>query len=391
LVALQALAGPAVAPHNPLAARAVFELPSIGSVVLADSPSPGLSAIRVFVPLDEGFGEAGAGRVLTQLATERVRGIAARSGARFSATRSGAGIAYAVSGSDLDLDYLFLVMARALSAPADGRVALRRAVQRVRADLEPSVETGKGWTISSLSDRMCPTSPPWVGSLVDLGALDGDRIGMFWSRTHAAGSAVVTVATSLPQAIVLASLDLLGTRLAQPSDAATRESPAPPRRPRAPSVLRRWYGEGRPVPQGYSAAALVVGELLERRLPVEADGYELFAELRETACGPALIVVGSAFRGGERTMRRRVTSFVDDLTTGLDAIDVAEASAALRLRMLWESDAPDGRASAVGSLFEGGPSVSELVDALEAVRLDDVVRLLEALSSRDPLRAEVNP
>ena len=393
LAALQAVSGPQVVAHSPLTPRELIAVRSVGQVVLAESPSPGLSAIRIFVPVSEQFGEAGAGRVLTELATERVRGVAARTGAKFAAVRSGSGIAYTVSGSDLNFDYLFLVAARAVAAPSDEGIALRRAIQQVRTQLEPAAETGRGWVIADLTDRMCPTVPPWLGSSQELSRFDGQRLQGFWSRTHARGGLVVTVATALPSATVLAGLDLVGSRLpAAISPGVERQSgTAHAERARAPSVLRRWYGEARPVPSGFEAEAVVVGELISSGMAPDVEDFELFAELRETACGTAMVTVGSSYRGGSRAMRRRVTSFVEDLTSGLHAEAVAEASATVQLRLLSEADTPEGRARAVGSLFEGRAETPALVDALGELRLDDVTGFLNVLRARDPLRAELNP
>ncbi len=392
LAALQAIPGPAPVVHAPLDPRAVIDVASVGRVILAESPSPGLSAIRVFVPLTEQYGESGAGRVLTRLATERVRGIAARTGAKFAAVRTGRGVAYTVSGSDLDLDYLFVVVSRAAAIPSDGGVVLRRAVQEVRSRLEPAAETGRGWVVADLADRICPTVPPWTGTSQDLARFDGAFLQAFWAKTHTPAHLVVTVATALPQATVLAGLDLIGVQLSPTVSGALVDGATPSQSPasRPPSVIRRWYGEARPIPVGFEASALVVGELLSTHLS-QGSGYELFAELRETACGPAIFTVGSSFRAGTRPMRQRVQGFVEELAADLDPGSVADAASTLRLRLMSNADTPEGRAEVVGSIFEGGPDVPTLIDDLAEFRLDDVVALFAAFRATDPLRAEVNP
>lgn len=343
------------------------------------------------MPATEVFGEAGAARVLIELATERVRGIAARTGARFSATRDSRGIAYSVWGSDLDLDYLFLVAGRAAAEPIDGRVALRSAVQRVAADLEPSAETGLGWVVSSLTDQMCPTAPPWTGRIADLEALDAEALGQFWARTHRPGGWVVTVSTGLPTATVLAGLGLLADQLPDSSavTAVPQEGTGGPRT-RAPAVLKRWYGEARPLPAGSDATARVLGELIANLTP-EGDSFELFAQIRETSCGQTLVTVGSSYRAGARVMRRQVTDFIETLSAEVSAGQVAAAASRIRLRLLASGDGPEGRSRTVGAAFEGRPSMSRSAAELLDVGVDDVQSLLSALRATVPLRAEVNP
>lgn len=392
LAALQA--SPAAPPPDPdpFDPIAVLVVPEVGQLVVATSPSPGLSAVRIFVPAPEGSGEAGAARVLTELATERVRGVAARTGARFSATRDSRGIAYSVWGSDLDLDYLFLVAGRAAAEPADGRVALRSAVQHLVADLEPTTETGLGWVLSSLTDQMCPTATPWTGTIADLEALDAETLRRFWARTHQPGAWVVSVATALPTATVLAGLGLLAEELPD-SSMVTEAAPSPGAGPRsrAPAALKRWYGEARPLPAGSGATALVLGELLATGLTPAGDGFELFAQIRDTSCGQAMVSVGSSYRAGARVMRRQVADLIETLSARVTASQVAAAASLLRLETLAAGDSPEGRARAVGAAFEGRLATSRLAADLREVDVDDVLSLLSALRATVPLRAEVNP
>lgn len=387
--ALQVVSGSPVGPPV-LPPPTVLDVPSVGLLVLTESPSPGLSAIRVFVPISEQFGEAGWGLVLTRLATERVRGLAARTGARFSATRVKGGIAYVVTGSDLDIDHLFSVVARALSAPKDGRISTQRAVSRVLSDLEPSTETGRGWVTSKLAVELCPTWPRWTGARADLEGLGEGDIEGFWGVTHAPGGLVVTVATSLSQPVVLSALDLVADRLplgANPVDRTTsvRASEVPTG---APEVIRRWYGEARAFPANGVAVAHVVVELLAGTLVPQSSGYELFVDIREMECGPALVAVGSSLRGSAGELRTRVTSVVDELAAGIDATRVAEATASVHLRLLAAADTPEGRAALAAASFEGNAGTRDL-DALRTIGLEDVTALLDLLRTGEVVRAEI--
>lgn len=387
--ALQIVSGSPVGPPV-LETPTVLDVPAVGLLVQTESPSPGLSAIRVFVPVSERRGEAGWGLVLTQLAAERVRGLAASTGARFSASRAKGGIAYVVTGSDLDIDHLFSVVARALSAPKDGRIAIQRAVSLLLNDLEAFDETGRGWITARLAVELCPTSTPWTGARADLEGMGEVDIEGFWGATHAPGGLVVTVATSLSQPVVLSGLDLVAKQLLGNSNSAeratsTRVSEAPAG---APGVIRRWYGEARAFPAGDLAVAHVVAELLAGSLVPQSSGYELFVEVRELGCSPALVAVGSSFRISTGELRTRVTSVVDELSAGIDATRVAEATASVYLRLLAAADAPAGRAALAASSFEGQAGIRDL-DALRAIRLEDVTALLDLLRTGESVRAEI--
>lgn len=362
-------------------------------LLVTTSPSEGLTTVRVFVPFDESFAEAGTGRVLAQAAAERVRGTAARVGAQFSALRVPAGIAYSVTGSDEDFDYLASILRSAMAEPTAQDVVVRRLAARARTTIEREQETGRGWVSSDLAARLCPTAPPEAGMSGSLSSISARRLIRFWARTHVRNRASVVVVTRAPLPLVLSSLRTLGLAEGGVQSPASEVAPSSGSAPSL-QVLRRWYGEARPLPEEAAAETEVLARLLDDAVTVSGQDYDLFIELRRVRCSSALLAVGTAYRAGDGAMRTRVSGLLGELTESLSEARVREAASDVRATLLAEVSTPAGMAGALGR--EGGDTGSPdglagLYERLGSIGLADMSAFLDALAGLTPLRSELRP
>ena len=362
-------------------------------LVLKRSPSPGITTIRAFIPLDETFEEAGIGRVLAGLAAERVRGTVARIGATFEASRTPTGIAYAVTGSDEDFDYLAFILRRALAEPGEQAVVVRRIAGRAQRTLERESETGRGWISADLSAKLCPTLAPEAGVASTLSTLTPAGVQRFWRRTHRRERASLIVVSRASRPLVFSALRSLGLPPTDASEGAPPSTSAPPARPQL-QVLRRWYGEAHPLPLDARAETLVLARSIDGALGPSPQDYDLFVEFKSTRCADALLVLGTAYRAGDRQMRARVGNLLDELAGSLREGTVRNTASAVGADLLRAAALPASLADALGreGADRGDPGgLARLHARLAEIELEDLATYLEGLARLEPLRSEVRP
>ncbi len=362
-------------------------------MLLKASPAQGLSTIRVFFPLDESFAEAGSGRVLARVAAERVAGSAARVGATFEAVRTPDGIAYSVTGADEDFDYLSWILRQAVAEPTESDVIVRRWANRAQVALEQSRETGRGFVQADLLGRLCPALPPEAGLSASLGSTSRERLRRFWLRTHTRDRASIVVVSRASVPLVLSAVRTLDLpEGAGPAPEGGVDGVAPP--PHGLQVLRRWYGEARLLPTGAAAETHVLGELLTAAAAQPGRDYEIFLEVRQTRCADALILLGSAYRSGDRDMRAWISGLLGRVSGQLTETEVREAAAAARRALARSAASPAGLAAALGRQgADAGDAngLSRLYDRLGALDRATMVAFLDRVAATTPLRSEVRP
>ncbi len=388
------------APQAPQAPRSawlrpdtVLHPPGAVPLLIKSSPAEGLTAIRVFFPLDESFTEAGMGRILARVAAERVAGGAARVGATFEAIRTPDGISYTVTGADEDFDYLSWILRQAVSEPTESDVVVRRWSSRARLSLEQARETGRGWVQADLLGRICPEVPPEVGLSAPLAGASREGVRRFWRRTHTRDRASVIVVTRAPWPLVLSALRTLDLpEEAGPGPAGTTDAVVPPAR--SPEVLRRWYGEARPLPGDAPAETRVLGELLRTYATDSGRDYEIFLEVRRARCSAALLAMGTAYRSGDRDMRSRISGLPEWLANEATEGNVRAAAADARRTLARGAADPSGLAAALGreGADAGDPDgLSRLYDRLGLLGQTEMAAFLGRISALTPLRSEVRP
>jgi len=378
-----------VEPPGVLSADVVLERPDQATVLFEVSPTPQASAVRVFVPVAEGADQAGWGLVLAGLLADRAHGAAYRVGVELDVERTATGIAYTAWGADADFDHIVEVMAGALAEPAFDALSVRRAARAAEVSGEPSRETGPGWIRTTLLEQACTGTTAWLGTPQTLGDASPEGLRALWARTHGTGRVTVTVVSRLPRAVLLAGLDELPA-FSSGSSAASDTSDAV-RRPggRPEQLLRRWTGRAWALPSSAGAEAHVLARALsDGLLPQSGEDYEFFTELRATSCGAVLLAYGSAYQAGRSALNARLSGLPQEIQATLSTETLRRALARLRMETLHAADAPAGRAFAVASSHEGGPSPQALLDRWETLTAEQMDEFVRTALSPPPLEAE---
>lgn len=353
--------------------------------------NPDLVSLRISVPLEERAEEAGAGQLLARLAQDRMEALAARIGARASATRTGGVVAYEVSGTTADLDFLGWILREGLREPDRSRF------EEVRRDalvaLDRRTETPPGALASRIRDALSPGVPPPLGSRASLARMDGSRLSAVWARSHRRDALRVVVVGNLPAEVILTVLTDLGLPTTGPDPTLPPIEPTGEPLPR-PEVIRHWVAEAWALEGDADPRALVGVRIVAEVLRNAPGDYEAGVELWEVGGRWALVVSGAAYPRTQQAMRNRVGGLLQEAAQAVTTESTARNAAAVRAEILETASTPWGRARVVGQAldFGGAPDgVEQLLAALAAMSPEDVRALFQELASRAPVREEIRP
>lgn len=361
-------------------------------VVLATPYSP-VVALRLSVPVEETFAEAGAGQILLELALERAAPAAARLGARFEAARTPWGLAYTVTGAGADFDHLASLLRLAAAEPRPDRLSFQRARDRVRSEVERSLETADGLLHARLLDRVGGGKPPTLGSLSSLTRMSVRELAAFWARTHQKSRMTLVLAGAVSVEAVLAAFHEIGA----PPAATAPEPPQPAvERPSPPrvQVLRTWYGQAIDAGASGDPRAAVAAVLMGERIGTGSSSYEVGVELWETGPRLALAISGAALSRDSPAMRSRVQGLLAETASTLTDGQVDRAVSRVRMEMLTAGRTHDGLVRIVGRHLDASGDPGEArsyLAALDELDLGAMRSYLVEVRRAAPIEAEIRP
>lgn len=381
--------------RSPLAPDTVMRSQDGPRVVLLATPGEGVIALRLSVPLREGRAEAGAGVLLRDLAVDRMRSLARPIGAQVSGVRTPWGLAYTVVGAAADFEYLAYLLREAVAPPGGGASpAFREARERLATLAAEASESPQRRVAAELRSQVSPGLLPVEGTPGSVAALDQDRLGDFWERTHQPSSMTLVVAAPVAPEVLLAATRGIGAPQGSAAPPVDSPAPAEPRRGAA-QTLRTWYGEAWSAPGPMSAEAAVVAILVSRHLQgPRVAGLEFSVELWELPDRWVLAVVGAAYPRDDQAMRRTVSAALSGARAALEPSVVAEAVAQLRRERLLLARTPPGLVSVVGRSLDatGDPMAAvTAAEALDRAGTEGVRSLLDDLLRRPRHTAQVRP
>ncbi|HSW29135.1 MAG TPA: hypothetical protein VLH75_06505 [Longimicrobiales bacterium] len=389
----QVMPAPEPRPASALAPDTVLAPLGGPRIVLLASPGVGVAALRLAVPLREGPTEAGAGRLLRDLALERMRSLARPVGAEVSAARTPWGIAYTAVGATADFEYLAYLLREAVASPDVTGPGFAEVRLRLQGDATAAVETPSGRVGADLRSQIAPGLPPLEGTPASLQAMDAARVREVWLRSHQPSTMTLVVSAPVAPEVVLAATRGMG---------APEESAAPPpgapasagSRTAAPQSLRSWYGEAWPVGSPRDPLGAVAASLLAEQLRTGPSGIEVRVELWDLVDRSVLAVVASSWSRNAQAMRRAVSGAIAATRGTLDDGAVERAAAQARRNGMMAARTPAGLVAVVGRAMEadGDPlSAQRDMEALQAVDAASVRDLLDRLLRQGPRTAQVRP
>ncbi len=348
-------------------------------------------SLRVSVPLEESFDEAGAAQILRVQARNRMVSLGERIGARVDVTRTPHALVYQVYGSVQDLDFLGWILAEGLSSPQPSLFdEARRSVSR---ELDRRLETPEGTLSLRLRAQLVPGTAPLEGRAGTLERLDHGHVSALWARTHLRSRLQIVVAGRVDPLLALATVAELGI----PDEGPRPQLPAPEATgdPRgSPEVIRHWLARGYTVAAEHTPRALVAARHLSLLVRESPGDYEVFLELWDLGRSRALVVTGAAYDRSRTAMIRRLDGLLDESEGLLGPERVRAISAELRTELRMATHSPWGLANLVGQRWEAGEGVegaARLLDALEGVEEADVRRLLASLREGARAQEELRP
>lgn len=392
LFATAALPCGANAQVSPFAPDTLLAPPGGPRIVMLGTPGEGVAALRLSVPLREGPAEAGAGRILRELALHRMETLARPVGVRVSVSRTPWGMAYAVEGAAADFEYLAYLLREGVAEPNVTGAGFEEARLGLRAAASSAQETPGGLLLSRLRAAVAAGVPPMEGTPATVDRLDAAMVRSVWRRSHQSSTMTLVVSAPVVPEVVLAATRGLGA----PEGDARGPLDAPAPRPPAADAetLRAYFGEAfhsTPVddPRGQVAALLVA-----RHLQDAGDGFELGVQLWELPDRWVLAVTGAAYPRQATAMRRAVSGALTGTRDALIAGQVEGAVAQVRRDIMLRAQTAGGLVAVVGRAMEPtGDALAgaHYLEALSALDLTGVRAYLDDLIRTGPAHAEVRP
>ncbi len=389
----QAVPAPEYRPGSVLTPDTVLAPLGGPRIVLLSSPGVGVAALRLAVPLREGPTEAGAGRLLRELALERMRTLARPVGAQVSAARTPWGLAYSAVGATADFEYLAYLLREAVAPPDVTGPSFAAARLRLQGETAEAVETPSGRVAADLRSQMAPGLPPLVGTPSSLQALDAPRVREVWLRSHQSSAMTLVVSAPVAPEVVLAATRGIGAP--EESAAPAPGAPAPAgSRVGAPQTLRSWYGEAWPVGPPRDPMGTVLAFLVARQLRAGSSGIEASVELWDLPDRSVLAIVGSSWARNAQAMRRAVSDALAATRDALDEGAVKRAVTQARREQMMAARTPAGLVTVVGRAMEadGDPLSAERdLEALRTVDATSMRDLVDRLLRQGPRTAQARP
>lgn len=394
LLSLLIVAQSAPVSDGAFSADDTLALPGGPDVAVFRSTVPRVVSLRLSFSLTEERSEAGAGQILQLLAEDRMLPLAARIGALAEVHRTPQALVYQVSGPTEDLDFLGWILREGVRPPSGE--AFESARRRVQSENDRRMETPEGVLATRVRASLAPDNPSVFGTTSSLRRIDPALLAAVWERSHHKRNARLVVVGRVPNELVLAmardlNLPAESSASALPSggDPGSTEPPEP-----LPEVIRDWIVEGYPLLPGDEAAALVVARWLAEYARTDAQDFEIGVEIWELDGGRALVVSAAAYPRSRALMEGRLESLFEDAERLMTEEDVSRLSGELRSGIIMAGRSPWGLAELVGQAWDTGnapDAVGPLVAELGTLSRVQVIGLVQALGSANPVREEIRP
>jgi len=392
LVLTAVLPGGAYAQASPFAPDTLLEPPGGPRIVMLNTHGEGVAALRLAVPLREGAVEAGAGRILRELALQRMETLARPVGVRVSVSRTPWSMAYVVEGAAADFEYLAYLLREAVAEPDVAGPDFAQAHQRLRSAAARAQETPGDLLLSRLRAAAAPGLPPSEGNPATADGLDAAVVRSVWRRSHQSSAMTLVVSAPVVPEVVLAGTRGLGAPEADAGGPPNAPVPTPPR-PDA-ETLRSHYGEAFQSTVVEDPHPQVAAILVARHLQGKGDSFELGVQLWELPDRWLVAVTGRAYPRQVAGMRAAVSGALAGTRDALDPAMVRQAVAQMRRDIMLRSRTPAGLVGVVGRAMEvGGHPLAAVryLDALAAVDLTSTRDYMTRLIRVGPVRADVRP
>ncbi len=360
-------------------------------VVLLGGPDPAVAALRLSVPFVERPDEAGIGRVLQDMALDRLQTLARPFGVQVDVVRTPWGLAYSAAGAAADFETLAWLLREASARPETGGAAFARARAGLREAAARGEETPLGKVSRELRARVAPEATPETPSAAGADALDGAAVLRAWQRTHQGSAMTLVIAATVSVEVVLASVHDLG---APARVEIVASDPPPSARPATVQTLRVWHGEAFAAGTADDPLARIAALLVARQLERTTGPWETSVQLWTLPGRSVLVLLGAAYPRNAPAMRDAVGSALAATAAALDDGEVRSATARLRRDILLGARTPSGLVATVGRAYESGEAPEDIDARLRTLGELDAAALrtfLSELSARGPVRAEVRP
>jgi predicted Zn-dependent peptidase len=350
-----------------------------------------LVALRLSILADDPPGYSGTAHLVQHLQLRQMEQEAAQVGARVQIARNADAIVYSVMGPAVELDHLARVLRLALVVPSVGAGDFLAAMHELAEERLAEWETAEGHVLATLRSQLFPHRLPAAGSQEAAARLTPARIPALWDHIYHPGRVSVVAVGSVTPAEVEAVFG--GLRDARDASITpfTETVPLSPLAP--PEATHGWFGVGWLATDADPVAVALLGRLLERHLRTRLNVVSLRVEHWWTHEGQALVAVAATSEAERRNARRILTDPLAALQGELNTAAVRAAGTALRRELVFYARTPDRFAELLGSFADRGSTLEAqaFYDALEQVRLGDVLLAMDALRAVEPVRVEVAP
>jgi predicted Zn-dependent peptidase len=356
---------------------------------------PGLPvvALRLSLLADDPRGFAGAGHLIQHLQLPAMEEQAARVGGRVQAIRTSDALVYTVTGPASELGYLAGILRGALRVPQPAQPQLLVALNALSEERDEERETAASYVRAALRQRIFPDELPASGTPSSAARLESAALDALWGELYSPDRvSVVAVGNVGADEVTRAFRDLPGSGEARLTE--TLADTAPSFASDTPQATRAWAGWAAPAPGNDAAALSVAARLVRNRLRRTMPSSAVEVEHWWTHRGHALAIVAAT--AGERaaTARRTVAGAVAGTAAALDDEAVRDAAAGVRRDLLFYSRTPERMAQVLGAFADRGENADaaqRFFAALDAVTVNSVRAVLEAVGGRDAATVNVAP
>lgn len=360
------------------------------AVVVHRQPALPVVALRLSLLADDPAGYAGAGHLFQHLHLPAMEVRAARVGGRVQAARTPDAVVYTVVGPAAELTALAGILQGALRPPAAGTAELLRAQHDLAQERGAERQVAADYVRAALRARVFPRDLPPAGTDASAARLSVARLDNVWGAMYRPDRVSV---------VAVGDVELDDVRR------AFRDLPAAPLAPlglradtvRAfaadtPQATRGWLARAWAAPDADPAALTVTARLLRTHLRRRMTRSAVDVEHWWTHHGQALALVVATPDSLVRVARGTVDGSLASLAGTLDARLVRDAAAGVRRDMLFFARTPERMADVLGAFADrgdGADAAQRFYAAVEAVTVDDVRGVLDALRAADPAAVEV--
>ena len=360
------------------------------AVVVHRQPALPVVALRLSLLADDPAGYAGAGHLFQHLHLSAMEARAARVGGRVQAARTSDAVVYTVVGPAAELPALAEILQGALRPPAAGTAELLRAQNDLAQERGAERQVAADYVRAALRARLFPRDLPPAGSDASAARLSVARLDDVWGAMYRPDRVAV---------VAVGDVEIDDVRR------AFRDLPAAPLAPlglradtvRAfaadtPQATRGWLARAWAAPDADPASLTVTARLLRNHLRRRMTRSAVDVEHWWTHHGQALALVVATPDSLVRVARGTVDGSLAALAGTLDARLVRDAAAGVRRDMLFYARTPERMADVLGAFADrgDGPDAAQrFFAAVEAVTVDDVRAVLDALRAADPAVVEV--